>query len=46
MRPEMRIGHPMIAGIQEVIAFEPVSREMTRAQITRDAPNNIVSIGI
>ena len=46
MRPEMRIGHPMIAGIQEVMDVEPVSREITRAQITRNAPNNIVSIGI
>ena len=46
MKPEMRMGHPIIAGIQAVIDFESISNEVIRAHITSNAPNNIVRLGI
>ena len=46
MNPDMRMGHPIIAGIQAVIDFESISNEVMRAHIIRNAPNNIVRLGI
>tara|TARA_B100000579_G_C22128467_1_gene530896 strand:+ start:32 stop:421 length:390 start_codon:yes stop_codon:yes gene_type:complete len=46
MRPDMRIGHPIIAGIQAVIDFESISNEVMRAHTISNAPNNMVRLGI